>query len=291
VRIGQPGVADLIKGLTKYAKKELRMRGLRVEGGYSESRLAVWREVLQDFAEHLPMSHELLSNVQREYDGCINALLAEVQGAERRFADVWRQQQLAVADAAAAREDLQRQISHAVAAVEARHASAAAKKQAALASTPPTRPLLNAESVLWSISQLTDPQREDCLRRAVDAMADGKRRTLFLRGMRKMAPAERSDTIAQLLQPSRRVESGVDEAEERSPTNWGDTSDGDALAIESLLDAMPERLRAQLGARAFLSISAVAREQVLGEIRPPAPPAAPPPTVPPLDQQGQPALL
>ena len=62
--MGRRPVDKLVVDLQAYAADEMKRRGVTKTVGFSESRLAIWREVLSAFADHMPSSHALLARIQ-----------------------------------------------------------------------------------------------------------------------------------------------------------------------------------------------------------------------------------
>ena len=82
---GRGGLSKMIDEVVHFAESELRVRGIPKRGGYSEARLAVFREALNLLAAQLPASQDFLARVMREFDAAIKALSAEVHAAEAKL--------------------------------------------------------------------------------------------------------------------------------------------------------------------------------------------------------------
>lgn len=271
--LGRHGVTRRVDELLKYAESELK--GLP-KAGYNETRLTVWREVLQSFAEHMPQSQMLLSRVQSEYDEACSALQREIKTAEHEVDKAYKAQERAAAAAVAAKKEAQDQVRKVIQNYE--DALEAQRKRQAENSVS----MLNAELVLGSLQALAVPQRLDCIQRAVTAQPEAVQRGLLSTFLLRRPAAERANILALALQPglqkakrARRAGSSMrglelenlsavgneDEAEDA-----GMDLNGEAAEAQALLEALPERIRSRLCNLAYRSLSSEGRKIALAEL-------------------------
>lgn len=78
---GRPGASKLVSELLGYAATEMRVRAVP-DTGYSDARLAVWREVFASLLAALPTYSLLLMRIAREYDVAIENLRKSLEQAE-----------------------------------------------------------------------------------------------------------------------------------------------------------------------------------------------------------------
>jgi len=281
-RPGGAGVAKFVDELILSAENELHYRGLG-RSASGEARLAVWREVLSVFATHMPACSTLLTRVLAEFDSALRTLQGEVEAVESKLAEAWQAQQRAEQSAFTVRRESEKRVASAVAQSEAHEKAKRAFQRAAQLAEREARKRaqearassqLSVEVVLGSVRELSEPLRLDCLSRAVvEALPARLQTPLLVRLLRHVARADRFAAIAQTLQP------GDNTAPLMLAKSTGD--DGDVHArlgalpiaedetsenIESLLDAMPEALRAQIAVRAMRSLSPDVRANALCEL-------------------------
>ena len=89
---GRQAQQKLLSEVITYAETEMRARGVPRKG-YSEARLAVWREVYVSLFETLPSYRQVLMRVQHEYDEAIRALSRQLSEADAQTAAAWVDQQ------------------------------------------------------------------------------------------------------------------------------------------------------------------------------------------------------
>lgn len=258
-KMGRRPVDKLVVDLQAYAHDEAKRRGVTKTVGFSESRLAIWREVLSAFADHMPSSHALLARIAQEYDDAIAAVRTDLEAAEARVASSWQLQKQAEAAASAARIDSDKRVAAAVDRNEAKHAALEQKREAA------AKARREVEALIQSMNELVEAERTNFLRRAVEQLAPPKRKLLLTHWLRNLAAGERFAIVADLIS-GRPREAANEVITVGEVTGFASVEEAES-AIESLLDALPKRLRSMLGVRAFRSTSTEARALALRELR------------------------
>jgi len=89
---GRTAQKKLLSDIITYAETEMRARGVP-KSGYSEARLAVWREVYGSLFETLPSYRHVLLRVQQEYDEALRTLRDQLASADTQAAAAWADQQ------------------------------------------------------------------------------------------------------------------------------------------------------------------------------------------------------
>ena len=268
---GHNGLSRILEQLTTFTKTEMQIRGVPRRGTHSEARLDVWREALASFSRSLPSSQAFLSQVMAEFDGAIAALVAEVRECEAKLSAAYIAGQRAEERAGAAKRDAEKLVKGVVKRRQEEETELKAFNEAR------ARPQLTAEATLSAIFELAEPQRLECIGRAVEKLSDARRRYLLLRWLRKLQAAERSAIFAMLLSTARgnHTATGMaalegDGTSRSNSLHVNEELDGDA--VEALLDAMPERLRKALSEQCLRSLSEPARNELLNAMVPRARP-------------------
>ena len=285
--LGRPGLNQFLAELQGYAEAEMKARDCPKQG-YSESRLNIWREVIEHYSARMASSQMLLSRVQHEYDTAINSLLWEIKAAEREVTKAFKAQERAQVAAAKAKLDAQQQVKRILAQIDEKEAMRNKRE------LENSRSKLNVEVVMGSINALAEQERRDCLSRVVETQETELRNELLLRFLLRLQDAERSSIFALLMQPRKtklisigmsmidalkHVEKPM--AQQSAPEDGEEGEDGDgesqspnfreaeaeSAAIEVLLDALPERLRSKLGVIALGSLRTEVRIDALAELR------------------------
>lgn len=255
--VGASSMARMAHELLVFIDAELALRGLRPGDG---ERVEVTREVIAALGERLPSSQALLSRIQREYDDALAVLRQELQAAEARAADAWRTQQNHEAAQLAVHQEAERERARAHTKYVAQLAAHAAQVEAR------ARAAVTVDSVLSSLRTLAEGPRQQCVRRALtELLPEARRRPLLARLLQNTDAVERSQIIATALQPpllhgrAALGELGAEPTPLAVDSMQYPADEASGAHVEALLNAMPERERAQLGVLALRSVSAETR--------------------------------
>ena len=243
--LGRPGAVKLLGDLLTYADTEMRARGVP-KSGFSEARLAVWREVFGSIQEHLPTYRHVLLRIQHEYDGAIAALRDLVSAAESEVAKAWAQQQRVEAEQFAAKHELERELRE-LSKQYMRASGELRSKQSAES---------QLTSLLSSISSMTQPKRRETLSKLASKLSAPDRAILF---HHLLAPPPGT------VEPS----DGRTVSFEGVPGGSGSDADKMDTRIGALLEVLPESVCSDLGVRALASLGKEARTAAIQALPPP----------------------
>jgi hypothetical protein len=239
--------------LLKYAEEEMSSRDVPAAlGSYSEARLGVWREVLGFVLEHLPKFRVVLDRVQQEYDAAIDSLCQDVRHAEVKVANAWAAQQGAEQATFVAKTARHDEFTRAK---QQLHDELAEHKRTLEKDMEAKR---KQQAVAAAFKSLGNPrQSSDAIADLFEQLGVKKRLDTLLQLARHLSIAERAALFQQLIhgRPDGALSGMKPKAE------------GYEAQIEEMLDALPERLRSDLGVKALSSLNPDAREAAFRAVR------------------------
>eukprot|EP00900_Chrysochromulina_parva_P002071 jgi/Chrpa1/11865/Chrysochromulina_OHIO_Genome00021145-RA len=171
---GRQAQQKLLSEVITYAETEMRARGVPRKG-YSEARLAVWREVYVSLFETLPSYRQVLMRVQHEYDEAIRALSRQLSEADAQTAAAWVDQQELMELRAHSRAQRSEDVPEPAAAKSAKGGAGGRRVSGKGGAAVGDGTSATAEDVLASVAaelhSLSEPQRVQALVRAASSLS------------------------------------------------------------------------------------------------------------------------